>query len=68
MLKNLNLKLFPQKDKLLPTTNWSLPISVILDQQRVIDVLKTFKIVNEQLNVKLLMVGDGRRKTRHALL
>ena len=29
-----------------------------------IDVLKTFKIVNEQLNVKLLMVGDGPEKER----
>lgn len=32
--------------------------------KRVIDVLKTFKIVNEQLNVKLLMVGDGPEKER----
>lgn len=32
--------------------------------KRVIDVLKTFKIVNDQLNVKLLMVGDGPEKER----
>ena len=32
--------------------------------KRVIDVLKTFKIVNEQLKVKLLMVGDGPEKER----
>ena len=32
--------------------------------KRVIDVLKTFKILNEQLNVKLLMVGDGPEKER----
>jgi N-acetyl-alpha-D-glucosaminyl L-malate synthase BshA len=32
--------------------------------KRVIDVLKTFKIINEQLNVKLLMVGDGPEKER----
>tara|TARA_B100000927_G_C16435120_1_gene457305 strand:+ start:213 stop:1346 length:1134 start_codon:yes stop_codon:yes gene_type:complete len=32
--------------------------------KRVIDVIKTFKIVNEQLKVKLLMVGDGPEKER----
>ncbi|MEC8635877.1 MAG: N-acetyl-alpha-D-glucosaminyl L-malate synthase BshA, partial [Bacteroidota bacterium] len=30
--------------------------------KRVIDVIKTFKIVKEQLKVKLLMVGDGPEK------
>tara|TARA_B100001175_G_scaffold317684_1_gene335731 strand:+ start:4337 stop:5470 length:1134 start_codon:yes stop_codon:yes gene_type:complete len=32
--------------------------------KRIIDVLKTFKIVSEKLNVKLLMVGDGPEKER----
>lgn len=32
--------------------------------KRVIDILKVFKKVNEKLNVKLLMVGDGPEKVR----
>jgi N-acetyl-alpha-D-glucosaminyl L-malate synthase BshA len=32
--------------------------------KRVIDVIKTFKTVSKQLNVKLLMVGDGPEKER----
>jgi L-malate glycosyltransferase len=32
--------------------------------KRIIDILKTFKIVSEKLNVKLLMVGDGPEKER----
>jgi N-acetyl-alpha-D-glucosaminyl L-malate synthase BshA len=32
--------------------------------KRIIDILKTFKIISEQLNVKLLMVGDGPEKER----
>lgn len=32
--------------------------------KRIIDILKTFKKVNEKLNVKLLMVGDGPEKER----
>jgi L-malate glycosyltransferase len=32
--------------------------------KRIIDILKTFKIISDQLNVKLLMVGDGPEKER----
>ena len=32
--------------------------------KRIIDILKTFKIISQQLNVKLLMVGDGPEKER----
>ncbi len=32
--------------------------------KRILDILKTFKIISEQLNVKLLMVGDGPEKER----
>ncbi len=32
--------------------------------KRIIDILKVFKKVNEKLNVKLLMVGDGPEKVR----
>lgn len=32
--------------------------------KRIIDILKTFKIISDKLNVKLLMVGDGPEKER----
>jgi N-acetyl-alpha-D-glucosaminyl L-malate synthase BshA len=32
--------------------------------KRIIDILKTFKIISQKLNVKLLMVGDGPEKER----
>jgi len=32
--------------------------------KRIIDILKTFKIISEQFNVKILMVGDGPEKER----
>ncbi|MDA9679767.1 N-acetyl-alpha-D-glucosaminyl L-malate synthase BshA [Flavobacteriaceae bacterium] len=32
--------------------------------KRIIDILKTFKIISQKLNIKLLMVGDGPEKER----